>query len=72
MRQSQVGGTNDMSATTTQLLDEIKNLELQLLDARAANDSTRIMYLENLLQDSRKRLVKANDLLTENRSILKG
>jgi len=61
-----------MSATTTQLLEEIKSLELQLLDARNANDPTRIMYLENLLQDSRKRLSKANDLLTENKSVLKG
>ena len=61
-----------MSATTTMLLEEIKNLEVQLLDAKNTNDLARITYLENVLQDARKRLSKANDLLTENRSVLKG
>lgn len=61
-----------MSATTEKLLTEIQLLELQLLDARNSNDPVRIMHVENQLVDAKKRLNKANEVLHEGRTVLKG
>jgi hypothetical protein len=61
-----------MSATTEILLEEIKEIEIQLLEARKIENRDRIQFLEVSLKDARKRLTKANESLVENRSILKG
>jgi DNA-binding protein H-NS len=61
-----------MSATTEILLNQIRELETQLLEARGENDPQRVTTLENRLQEMQKRLSRANETLTESRSVLKG
>lgn len=61
-----------MSATTEILLEEIKTIETQLREAERANDAYSCTYLSTKLKEARSRLERANETLTENRSILKG
>jgi hypothetical protein len=61
-----------MSATTELLIGEIKVLETKLLEAHDRRDAIQVMALEGKLQELRKKLAKANEILTENRSVLKG
>lgn len=62
-----------MSATTERLLEQIKQAEHSLAEARAlGQDPANITTLEVNLTTLRARLSQANEALTEGKQILKG
>ena len=60
-----------MSATTENLLEEIKNAEIALAICGAAGDAAGAANAATALKELRKRLAKANEALTEGRQLLK-
>lgn len=59
-----------MSASTTQLLEQIVDLELSICEFRAANKATK--HLEDLLIELKERLQLMNEALENGNSLIKG
>jgi len=65
-------GRHDMSAATEILLEDIKNTSEALSTAQNAGDTAEVNRLTNVLKELKARFTKANEVLNENRSVLKG
>jgi hypothetical protein len=61
-----------MSAATEILLEDIKNTSEALSTAQNAGDTAEVNRLTNVLKELKARFTKANEVLNENRSVLKG
>ena len=61
-----------MSATTENLLEEIKRTEIALENDRAEGNQSGVEHLTQKLSGLKQRLLQANEALTESRQILKG
>ena len=62
----------DMSAATEALLEDIKNTTEELDAAMIAGDHIAVTRLNSLLKELKSRFDRANQFLTENKSVLKG
>lgn len=61
-----------MSAATEALLEDIRHTTEELETAMTAGDHIAVTRLNALLKELKTRFNKANEFLTENRSVLKG
>ena len=61
-----------MSAATEALLEDIRHTTEELEVAMSAGDHVAVTRLNSLLKELKSRFTKANEFLTENRSVLKG
>ena len=60
-----------MSATTENLLEEIKRVEEEMTQCQVNGDSHRASQLTEVMKKLQRRLAIANDALTEGRQLLK-
>ena len=61
-----------MSASVEKILDEIREVEQNIKILELEGNSLGILHMHEVLSELKKRLVRANEVLNEGKSILKG